>query len=105
MSEYDDNVSPYDNTIQFVNIELEDWSIDKEKLIPICEKVFKLIKTTNENILIHCNEGRSRSVSMIIYYLIKHHKYTYEDAYNYINNIKSNVRINSAFVAELKSFK
>ncbi len=103
LSEYDDNINPYNNNIQFINIELEDWSIDKKKLIIICEQVFELIKSFNGNILIHCNEGRSRSVSIIIYYLIKQYNYTYEDAYNYINNIKNNVRINSAFITELKN--
>ena len=30
LSEYDVNVKPYDSSIQFINIELEDWTIDKK---------------------------------------------------------------------------
>jgi protein-tyrosine phosphatase len=102
LSEYDDNLTPYDKSIQFINIEIEDWQGDKDKLIPICDKIYKIINSFDGNILIHCNEGRSRSVSVIIYYLMKQYKYTYDTAYQYIYNIKSDLRINSAFVAELK---
>jgi protein-tyrosine phosphatase len=102
LSEYDDNLTPYDKSIQFINIDLEDWQDDKDKLIPTCDYIYKIINSFDGNILIHCNEGRSRSVSVIIYYLMKQYKYTYDHAYQYIYNIKSDLRINSAFVAELK---
>jgi protein-tyrosine phosphatase len=102
LSEDDNNKSPYDNTVQFVNVILEDWSIDRKKMIEISERIYKTINSYDGNILIHCNEGQSRSVSVIIYYLIKQYNYTYDKAFNYIKNIKSDIHINSAFVEELK---
>ena len=104
LSEYEENKNPYDKSIQFINIKLEDWHIDKNKIIPISKQIFNIINSFGENILIHCNYGHSRSVSVIIYYLMKQYKYTYNQAYNYIKNIKSDICINSLFVEELNKF-
>jgi protein-tyrosine phosphatase len=103
LSEDDNNKSVYDNSIQFINIEIEDNFMDQKKLIPICKNIFNIINSFDGNILIHCNEGQSRSVSVILYYLMKQYKYKFNDAYDYIKKIKHDIHINSGFIQELKS--
>ena len=101
LSEYNENINPYDDSIQFINIELEDWPINKNKIIRISKQIYNIINSFDENILIHCNYGQSRSVSVVIYYLMRQYQYTYNQAYNYIKNIKPDVRINYSFTEEL----
>ena len=96
------NENIYDNSIIFKNIELEDNIFSEKEMINTAKKVFNMINSFDENILIHCNEGKSRSVSIIIYYLIKQYNYSYDKAYNYIKNIKSDVCPNIAFQNELR---
>ena len=45
--------------------------------------------------------GQSRSVSVIIYYLMKKYKLNYKEAYTYIKNIKNDVKPNNAFMNKL----
>jgi len=99
----DHNNSIYDDSIIFYNFEIEDNFLYKKKIIEYSKLIYKIIlDNPNKNILIHCNEGQSRSVSVIIYYLCMKYNYNYDQSYNYIKNIKSDIRPNNAFSFELK---
>ncbi len=68
----DYNKSLYPSHIEFHNYELEDNSMYTYELLITFHNIVKIISTNkNKNILIHCNEGQSRSVSIIILYLKK----------------------------------
>ena len=101
----DDKFNPniYDNSIRFYNIELEDNIFSDDEMIKIAKKVFITINSFDNNILIHCNQGQSRSVSIIIYYLMKQYKYTYDEAFELIKNKKSDIRPNPAFERRLRN--
>lgn len=106
LSEDDNNKTIYNKKIAFINCEIEDNYLYREELIKLCKTIYEVIvKTPHRNILIHCNEGQSRSVSMIIYYLIKKYNYSYDKAFEYIQNIKINIHPNFAFVEELKKIQ
>ena len=56
------------------------------------EKVFALLDkyiNSGENVLIHCAHGMSRSVSFVIYYLIKKYNINTKDALAYIKSKRS----------------
>jgi len=77
-----------DKDIQYFNINIKDDGIDtlnKNQL----ENSYYFINQSiinKSNIFIHCFVGRSRSVSIIIYYLMKKYKLNYENALNIIKN-------------------
>jgi protein-tyrosine phosphatase len=98
---YNSNI--YDNSIIFFNIELEDNIFSDNEMIKVAKKIFITINSFDGNILIHCNQGQSRSVSVIIYYLIKQYNYTYDQAFEKIKNIKSDINPNPAFQKKLKN--
>lgn len=99
----DKNESPYDKNILFYNFELEDNLLYKKQIIEFSKEIYNIIlNNENKNILIHCNEGQSRSVSAIIYYLCTKYKWEYFKAYDYIKNIKSDIRPNNSFIYELR---
>ncbi len=100
------NTSIYGPEILFVNFEIEDSFRYKEEIIDIARmivtKIVLPLQDQEMNVLIHCNEGKSRSVSVIVYYLIKHKGYTFDDALSLIKSIKHDVKPNKAFEEELR---
>lgn len=91
------------NDIQYHNVILRDKT--DEKFIEIIKPVIDFIDNQyklEKNILIHCLEGKSRSVSTIIAYLIIHHcdwvkslTDNFEDSLSFINPyIISGIHIN-----------
>ncbi|EER14210.1 dual specificity protein phosphatase, putative [Perkinsus marinus ATCC 50983] len=53
------------------------------------------------NILVHCNWGQSRSVSIIISYLIKYYRYTYDDALEAVQKARPEASPNQSFEKQL----
>ena len=102
--EYYENMTPSINNIDYYNYVLEDNCLYANEIIQYSKEILNLIGlNSDKNILIHCNEGQSRSVSVIIYYLMKKHNYTFDDALEYIQNIKSDAKPNSVFQKKLHS--
>ena len=56
-------------------------------------------------VYVHCYKGRSRSVSLIISYMIKYMNYSYESAFSHIKKLKTDVNPNYGFVEQLKKYK
>lgn len=84
-----DNQNIYNSSIEFYNFKIEDTHAYKKQIIELSKEIYFIITNNpSKNILIHCNEGQSRSVSIIIYYLCMKYNYNFDDAYNYIKNIK-----------------
>ena len=102
--EYYENMTPPINNIDYYNYVLEDNCLYANEIIQYSKEIFNLIGlNSDKNILIHCNEGQSRSVSVIIYYLMKKHNYTFDDALEYIKKIKADAKPNSAFQKKLRN--
>ncbi len=68
------------------------------------DKTYKFILDNSKKmILIHCYMGSSRSAIIVVYYLVKRHNKTVDEAIEYIKNIRPLVNININFVNELKN--
>lgn len=67
----------------------------------------KLQKTKNggQNILVHCNDGVSRSPTLIIAYLMKYQKMSFEEAFSYCKKLHRQSEPNRGFVVQLKKFE
>ncbi len=58
----------------------------------------------NENILIHCMAGVSRSASVLIYYFMKKKLMNYYESYSYIHNIRHIINPNDSFKSQLEKY-
>lgn len=76
-----------------------DASISKY-LDPIADSIHNHI-SNQSNIYVHCLHGRSRSVSILIYYLIKYENMSYDQAYTKILSIRPMISPNSNFIQEI----
>ncbi len=56
-------------------------------------------------VLVHCAQGRSRSVSMILMYLIRNHRITFKKALHYIKEKHKNANPDPGFQIQLKQFQ
>jgi protein-tyrosine phosphatase len=72
-----------------------------ENIIEIAEKIYPLIEDGSIPTLIHCQAGRSRSASVVIYYLMKKYGKSFEDAYDIVND-KKEIGLNSGFDFQLR---
>lgn len=103
------NLSGYDYNL-FNDVKIYNYTIDDnpfEDIIKIINETNEIIKTELENnkkILVHCYAGRSRSVSVIMGYLIKYHGMSYNDAEQLIKSkrLDNEININIGFIAQLK---
>lgn len=59
----------------------------------------------NENVLIHCVAGVSRSASFVLAYLMKHLSMNLREAYKYLHSKRSVVRPNNGFFSQLIEFE
>ena len=78
---------------------------NNEKIFPKFEVGYKFVKEYNyTNILVHCHEGKSRSASFVIFYLMKEKKWDYDACITYIKERKSDIRPYYIFVEQLKDY-
>ena len=52
----------------------------------------------------HCVFGKSRSASVVIFYVMKEKKMNFQDAKNFVKNIRNIVEPNSGFESELNRY-
>jgi len=58
----------------------------------------------NSKILIHCQAGRSRSVTILAAYMIKNFSFDVDTTLNLIKNKRSIIEPNQYFVTQLKRY-
>ena len=86
-------------------LELNMHDSHSQQLFPIFDDAYKFIKENqNSNILIHCKKGRSRSASLVIYYLMKEKGWDYDTCNKYIKKRRSKAHPNSGFKKQLKEY-
>ena len=69
------------------------------------EEAYKFIKENKDkNIFVHCVFGKSRSASVVIFYVMKEKKMNFQDAKNFVKNIRNIVEPNSGFESELNRY-
>lgn len=76
-----------------------------ENISAFLDESLAFIKQDKQNVFVHCSAGVSRSVSIIIAYLIKEKKMTYDTALHCIRMIRPIANPNSGFVSQLKAYE
>ncbi|XP_026464328.1 probable dual specificity protein phosphatase DDB_G0283417 [Ctenocephalides felis] len=83
--------------------------LPETRLLDVCEESNLFLKTCLKNndggILVHCNAGVSRSVSVIIGYIMLELNYSFEDAYKLIKAVRPCSQPNPGFIQQLKLLK
>ena len=62
-------------------------------------------RQTNKKVLVHCQAGMSRSVTIILAYLMKHYGFSMEGAYDHVKARKQNIQPNFSFMGQLLDFE
>jgi len=78
-----------DSRMTYHKIEINDPSdITEENM----KEVYDLITLfDNENTLIHCKDGKTRSVCFVLYYLIKRHNYNLNESVSFLIKKRKNI--------------
>ena len=79
-----------------------------QNLFPKFEIAYKFIKIntkkSNKNILIHCTYGKSRSASLVIFYLMNEKKWDYDTCFQYMRVRRPIVSPNEHFEKQLRDY-
>lgn len=59
---------------------------------------------SGRNTLVHCHAGKSRSVTIVIAYLMKKFTWTVNKAYTEVKKRRPRAKPNDAFVVQLKNY-
>jgi len=90
----------------YKQIAVEDsHEVDMLKHLP---EAFSFIEDANrmgEKVLVHCHAGMSRSVTVIIAYLMKYYGHTLDSAYEFIKKVKPNISPNISFMGQLLEYE
>jgi len=95
-----------DSGIKQIYVEMKDT--ENEELTGKIENVIELLHNevkNGEKILIHCICGVSRSVSILIGYLMKYEDYDFEGALYLIRNKRTQANPNVGFIKQLKKYE
>ena len=98
----DDLTSVYKD-LKFMELRLYDR--DEQNLFPKFDVAYKYIKLhSKNNILIHCSVGKSRSASLVIFYMMKEKGWDYDTCYRYVKERRPIIEPNGGFEAQLRDY-
>ena len=93
----------YPEQITYKRLELRDET--DQPIIEKLEEAYQFIKENKDkNIFVHCVFGKSRSASVVIFYIMKEKKLNFNEAKNIVKNIRQIVEPNSGFENELNRY-
>ena len=102
-----ENLTPESSllNIDYLTLNIRDnVSENIECLFFKCINYINKVKENNGRVLIHCYKGVSRSVSIVIAYLIYLYKWTYDEAFDFVQSKRSIANPNIGFYLQLKTF-
>lgn len=100
------NIVKYSSSVEDYNILRKQLEIYKNKpMIEIAYHFINNLTFSNKNILVHCMAGISRSVSLVIYYLMKKYNMSYITALDIIKNKRIIANPNDSFKLQLLKYQ
>jgi atypical dual specificity phosphatase len=91
-----------DFNYKHIHINDDPW-VSIDKYFDSCYEFIDSATNVNGKILIHCIYGVSRSVTIIISYLMKKYEITRQDALNLIKSKKPSINPNKGFILQLEN--
>jgi protein-tyrosine phosphatase len=95
---------PYE--ISYINLKLTD-QLNSDLFVHF-DDAFYFLDQVNRNggkVLVHCQLGKSRSVAMVIAYLIRSQRMSYEDAYKFVKSKRKVALPNIGFIKQLRDLE
>jgi protein-tyrosine phosphatase len=80
----------------------------EQDLLPEVENAYDYLYSwlaAGRTVLVHCRAGISRSVSTVIYYLMRTHGWTYDQTFTLISDSRAKAKPNSNFEAQLRVYE
>lgn len=91
---------------EYKQIAVEDsHEVDMIKHLPEAFRFIEEAKDRGERVLVHCHAGMSRSVTVIIAYLMKYYHHTLESAFDFVKQRKHNISPNFSFMGQLIEYE
>ena len=91
--------------IEYLTLNIRDnVSENIECLFFLCINYINDVREKKGRVLIHCYKGVSRSVSIVIAYLIYLYKWSYDKAFDFVQSKRSIANPNIGFYLQLKTF-
>jgi protein-tyrosine phosphatase len=76
-----------------------------EQHFETCFNFIELARINSGRILVHCYQGRSRCVAIVIAYLMKYLNYSLDNALNAIRQVRPSAQPNTGFMKQLRDFE
>ncbi|CAF1083560.1 unnamed protein product [Adineta ricciae] len=95
-----------DHSLDYLQLNCQDST--QENLLQHFDKTFEYIQkklASNENVLVHCQGGISRSPSFVIGYLMRYHSKTFNQAYLFVKEKRRIINPNLNFLAQLTRYE
>ena len=106
------NVSKLDNSfesekeLEYKQIAVEDApDVNLSEHFPDAFRFIESARQGGERVLVHCHAGMSRSVTVILAYLMQTEGYTLDKAYDFVKDKKPNIQPNFSFMGQLLDFE
>lgn len=96
----------FEDKIIYMNVPIRD--VASEKIIDYFDQTFDFIEdqmSTGKNVLVHCAAGISRSVSIVIAYLMRKNKIKMEDAFYIVKSKRDRADPNIGFICALREYE
>jgi len=96
---------PYDDFFKYYLVPIQDDGCkDIYPYFDSCADYINNVLENNGNALVHCYHGRSRSVSIVLAYLIKYHNMNVNDALKHVQIYRDIANPNEGYVEQLHNF-
>ena len=94
------------DSFTYYQIPVEDvHEVDMLQHLPEAFAFIEEARLSGEKVIVHCHAGMSRSVTVVLSYLMKYYGYTFNSAYDYVKQKKSNISPNFSFIQQLVQFE
>lgn len=101
-----DNAFENDDELEYKQIAVEDApNVNLSEHFPDAFRFIENARLKGERVLVHCHAGMSRSVTVILAYLMQTEGYTLETAYDFVKDKKPNIQPNFSFMGQLLDFE
>lgn len=100
------NISKYTNSMEEYNkLRLQLQHYNNKPMIEIGYHFIDHCIASNKNVLVHCMAGVSRSVSLVIYYIMKKYHVNYQEAYDLVKTRRHIANPNDSFKLQLERYQ
>jgi len=94
------DIPNYHDNIEYYYLQLKDDGNDEFKKEEL-DDMIDFIKKDNNKVLVHCMMGRSRSATLVLYYLIKIHNMNLNQAIDYLSQKRYVINPSLKFIQNL----